>query len=133
MTGGQRKAGQSQPGADETPRRTDPRTSVFFRSDVEVHDIRTHGRLRNLSAGGARLELDVSPDVGDPIRLTVRNVGKVSGHVVWAHDGQVGVQFDSQIDPTAAYPVRRPARIPQAPPVETDYKRPALGRFRLKS
>lgn len=131
--GGQRKAGQSQSDADETPRRADPRTSVFFRSDVEVHDIKTHGKLRNLSAAGARLELDVSPEIGDPIRLTIRNVGKISGRVVWARDGQVGVLFDSQIDPEAAYPVRRPAKIPQGPPIETDYKRPALGRFRLKS
>lgn len=134
MAGGQKKGRGLQPEADGAPQRADPRASVFLRSDVEIGDIKTRGRLRNLSAGGARLELDVRPEAGTAIRLTVRNVGKVPGRVVWAQDGVVGIQFDSPIDPAAAYPERRPvAPPPQGPPIETDYKRPALGRFKLKS
>lgn len=113
-------------------RRAHPRTSLLLRTEVELDGLETRGWMRNLSARGARLDLDVVPDIGKSIFLTVRNVGRIRGCVVWIDGRYVGVKFDAQIDPMAACPVRPSLMVIPAPPVQTDHRRPSLGRFGLK-
>lgn len=91
--------------ADEASKRDTPRDSMFLqavlhaqtggRSDVSV-------RVRNLSAGGLMAESDTPVVTADKIILEIRNVGKVSGNVVWVRKNRFGVSFDSAIDPKLA-------------------------------
>lgn len=114
-------------------RRVHPRTSLLLRTEVELDGMETRGWLRNLSARGAQLDLDVVPDIGMSIHLSVRNIGRIRGRVIWIDGRRVGVQFDARIDPMAACPARPSLMVVPAPPVQTDHRRPSLGRFGLKA
>ena len=67
----------------------------------EVRDV----RVRNLSEGGLMVELDRPLDVGTPVSLDVRGIGRVEGRVAWWAESRAGVALDRPIDPRKA---RRP-------------------------
>lgn len=59
----------------------------------------TRVRVRDISAGGARLAYDgeVSPE--EAVNLDLGAVGRVSGHIAWSANGEIGVAFDRPVDP----------------------------------
>jgi hypothetical protein len=59
-------------------------------------------RLRNLSAVGLMADYDDVVDIGDPVVITCRGIGSVSGRVAWVKRGQIGVAFDYEVDPIKA-------------------------------
>lgn len=55
-------------------------------------------RVRNISEGGAKLEIALKLEVGQHVRLELRSDLWMGGCIVWANNGMAGVQFDSKID-----------------------------------
>ncbi len=58
-------------------------------------------RVRNLSAGGMLAESPVRVEQGATIEVDLRNVGAVSGRIVWVGEGKFGIAFDRQVNPQA--------------------------------
>lgn len=58
-------------------------------------------RVRNLSPGGMLAEAKVSMAQGTAVQIDLRNVGPVSGRIVWAGEGKFGIAFDRPVDPQA--------------------------------
>lgn len=58
-------------------------------------------RVRNLSPGGMLAEAMVQVAQGGPVEVDLRNVGRVSGRIVWAGEGKFGIAFDRPVDPQA--------------------------------
>jgi hypothetical protein len=56
-------------------------------------------KIRNLSAGGMMAEACAGLVAGDPITVTLRNIGPVDGKVAWTNNLRFGVAFDVEIDP----------------------------------
>lgn len=59
-------------------------------------------RVRNLSAGGLMADCKARVAIDDPVVIVLRGYDDLTGRVVWAHDGRVGVAFDAPIDPRDA-------------------------------
>jgi hypothetical protein len=59
------------------------------------------GRVNNISAGGLMVVLPRGVRLRGRVAAIVKTVGTFSGRIVWARDDQVGIQFDSPIDPEA--------------------------------
>ncbi|MBC7985425.1 MAG: PilZ domain-containing protein [Sphingomonadaceae bacterium] len=64
-------------------------------------------RVRNLSAGGLMADCKARVRIDDEVEIELRGIDELTGRVVWAHGGQVGVAFDEPIDPRDA---RKPVR-----------------------
>ncbi|MCA0209744.1 MAG: PilZ domain-containing protein [Proteobacteria bacterium] len=58
-------------------------------------------RVRNLSPGGMLAEGKVNVAQGAAVEVDLRNVGPVSGRVIWAGEGKFGIAFDRPVDPQA--------------------------------
>ena len=58
-------------------------------------------RVRNLSPGGMLAEAMVQVAQGGAVEVDLRNVGRVSGRIVWAGEGKFGIAFDRPVDPQA--------------------------------
>lgn len=58
-------------------------------------------RVRNLSAGGMLAESPVAVTEGATVAIDLRNVGPVSGRIVWAGEGKFGIAFDQPVNPQA--------------------------------
>lgn len=58
-------------------------------------------RVRNLSPGGMLAEAKVNIVQGAAVEVELRNVGPVSGRVIWAGEGKFGIAFDRPVDPQA--------------------------------
>lgn len=67
-------------------------------------------RIRNLSAGGLMADCSEPLAGGEQVVLDVRNIGEITGRVVWCKGGHVGVAFDAPIDPHQA---RKPVAAPK--------------------
>jgi hypothetical protein len=64
-------------------------------------------RIRNLSAGGLMAEAPVRVARGEKVEVNLRNIGWISGSVVWVTEGRLGIAFDHPINPAEA---RKPAK-----------------------
>ncbi len=64
-------------------------------------------RIRNLSAGGLMAEAPVRVARGEKVEIALRNIGWISGSVVWVTEGRLGIAFDHPINPAEA---RKPAK-----------------------
>lgn len=71
-------------------------------------------RVRNLSADGMMADFTNVAEVGEPVVVTVRGIGAVSGHVAWIRRGRIGIRFDVEVDPLMA---RRPVGRQAQPPI----------------
>lgn len=69
-------------------------------------------RVRNLSAVGMMADYDEAVECGDRVVATLRGLGSVVGEVIWVRRGQIGIAFDSEVDPIKA---RRPMARKAAP------------------
>ncbi|MEY4270038.1 MAG: hypothetical protein RLZZ58_1254 [Pseudomonadota bacterium] len=58
-------------------------------------------RIRNLSPGGLLAETSVAVVDGLAVNVELKNVGPVSGKIVWTAPGRFGVAFDRPVDPFA--------------------------------
>ncbi len=58
-------------------------------------------RVRNLSPGGMLAEAKLQIDQGVAVQIDLKNVGPVTGRVVWAGEGKFGIAFDRPVDPQA--------------------------------
>ena len=104
--------------ADAASRRASSRDSLFLSATIRrVQDPAvdlTPVRVRNLSAIGLMADyLDVAI-AGDPVVVTLRGIGAVSGKVAWVKSGRIGINFDVEVDPLKA---RKPVVRPAAPPI----------------
>ena len=102
--------GLEQSKADAVPLRRDRRDSMFLKSAVVCDRIGPAFSVvvRNVSAGGLLADSEAALDVGDQVRVTLRNVGAITGRIVWVQSGRFGMSFDRTIDPQLA---RKP--VPQ--------------------
>lgn len=56
-------------------------------------------RVRNLSPGGMLAEGKVVVAQGAVVEVDLRNIGPVTGRVIWVGEGKFGIAFDRAIDP----------------------------------
>lgn len=102
------------------------RDSLFLLADIRVESAaETHRvRVRNLSDGGMMGEGNLSVKRGNRLKITLRNVGEVSGSVAWIQDDRFGIAFDEEIDAQAA---RKPIQADQGSPADI-LERPSIHR-----
>lgn len=55
-------------------------------------------RILDLSSGGLRIGPRFHLDRGHKVRVILKGVGEVTGKVAWADRGEMGLQFDRDID-----------------------------------
>lgn len=80
-------------------RRSDPRFLIVCRLvKVEHAGVEGLGRCRNISDGGARLELHMELHLGEHVSIAFSPVDIVSGSIVWVAGNDYGVAFDAPID-----------------------------------
>lgn len=81
------------------------RDSMFLMANLTLADADEQilrVRVRNLSAGGMKVEGDVPVTRGQEVMVTLRNIGTVPGTVVWVRGTSFGVAFATEIDPKLA-------------------------------
>lgn len=98
----------------EAAKRAKARDSLFLVADlaIEGRPGMPQVRVRNLSPGGLMAEYPHPLDIGTPVKIDLRGVGKVGGQVAWTAAGRIGIAFDSPIDPMQA---RKPVVSTKAP------------------
>ena len=84
--------------------RTVDRDSLFLMADLVFEDGRPGERVkvRNLSAGGMMIEGELRMKRGTRLAAELRNIGPVTGVVVWVRAPKFGVAFEEEIDPKQA-------------------------------
>lgn len=93
----------------ERQQRRAPRDSLFLcatirRQSDPVGDL-APVRIRNLSPVGLMADYDEMVAVDDAVTVTCRGIGSVGGRVAWVKRGQIGIAFNTEVDPMLA---RRP-------------------------
>lgn len=80
------------------------RDSMFLMTDLVFEDGRPAVRVkvRNLSAGGMMVEGDLRVKRGTRLAAELRNIGPVTGVVVWGRSPRFGIAFEQEIDPQRA-------------------------------
>lgn len=72
--------------------------AVMLIAKLSFGQSQTIGRIRNMSAMGARVETHAVLNPGEAIAIELRSDLKMAGRVIWFRDGNAGVQFDTSID-----------------------------------
>lgn len=101
--------------------RTEQRSHVLMRCELEVAGESRTVKLRNLSSHGAMVEDKDLPLVGSSVLFRKDDI-KVSGIVVWARIGRAGIKFDTIVP---AKQVMRHVPPPRAKP-QPKFGRPGL-------
>ena len=79
--------------------RGEPRETAESSTAVLSHRGRNHVvRILNLSNSGAMIIFPVMPHIGEAVTLQLLDWGPVEGHVRWARDGKIGVNFASTLE-----------------------------------
>jgi len=89
------------------------RHSLFLTAQCDLPQSRQQGRvrLRNVSAQGLMAEGLIRPDVGEPVVLMLRNIGRVEGMVAWARGDRFGVVLATDIEAQAVLAREAPPAI----------------------
>ncbi|KRA79369.1 PilZ domain-containing protein [Altererythrobacter sp. Root672] len=82
--------------AEQEGNRAHPRTSMFVLATMAATSASGPIKIRNMSAGGALIEGESLPNIGEPLKL-VRSGLSVSGKVVWRQPRKAGLRFDSEV------------------------------------
>ena len=82
-------------------------------------------RVRNISAGGVKVDCPRGLPGGTPVEVSLRGVGTVRGTVAWSAGGFVGIRFEATIDPKLTMP-QVTVRDPLGPMQRPEFKRPGL-------
>jgi len=86
--------------AESLGRRRAPRAPVSLDARVGRGGLdRTLCRVTDLSINGARLQTYSELRVGTMIWLTLPEIGQRSARVVWAHDFEAGLEFQTALLP----------------------------------
>ena len=80
-------------------------------------------RIRDLSAGGLRAQFAECRLGRARVAVEVRNIGWVTGSVVWQDGAHIGVRFDSPIDPDKARIAVTGSFAPPPPPPRVALRR----------
>jgi hypothetical protein len=111
---------------EESSRRAASRDSVMLQAAVRHESAgEFSARVRNISAGGIKIDCPRGLPAGTPIEVTLRGVGLVRGIVAWSAGGYVGIRFEQDIDPKLTMPqiaVRKDAPTTS----RADFRRPGL-------
>jgi PilZ domain len=94
---------------DADTKRGNGRDSLLLKAILRFPTSAEEGevRIRNLSAGGLMAEAPVRVARGEKVEVNLRNIGWISGSVVWVTEGRLGIAFDHPINPAEA---RKPAK-----------------------
>ena len=126
ISGFQRSVADIDPTGRETKlsrsdsRRSSSRDSLFLSATIRregqaAKDL-VPSRVRNLSAVGLMADYCDVGVVGEPVIVTVRGIGSVTGKVAWIKQGRIGIAFDVEVDPKLARkPVKAEPRTPAKP------------------
>lgn len=80
-------------------RRADARFLTVYRLVKVQHDgDEGLGRCRNISDGGARLELHMDLELGEHVTVAFSPFDSVTGKVVWVAGNDYGIEFDESVD-----------------------------------
>ena len=111
--------------ADTAAKRKKARDSLFLVADLMIEDRPgpIEVRVRNLSSGGLMAEYAHPVEIGTPVEVELRGVGKVAGDVAWTAAGRIGISFDTPIDPMQA---RKPVSAPKTGPHKDKPIKPIL-------
>ncbi|WBO22308.1 PilZ domain-containing protein [Sphingomonas abietis] len=77
------------------------REAIFLGATVESRSRSSSGRIRNISPTGALLETSEALNIGDFIVISFRGVDHVRAIVKRCAPKGYGIQFETEIDPTA--------------------------------
>jgi hypothetical protein len=102
-------------------RRSDARFLTVYRL-VKVQHAGDEGlgRCRNISDGGARLELHMQLYLGDRISIAFSPLDTVTGRIVWIMGNDYGIEFDEPIDCLSLLGHARDHTAPRAPRLATN-------------
>lgn len=83
--------------------RSADRDSLFMQAELALagRPDRTTVRVRNLSPGGMLAEAKLAVEQGAAVEVELRNIGPVTGRVIWTGEGKFGIAFDRLVDPQA--------------------------------
>lgn len=88
--------------AEDSPR-DGSRDSMFLMARINYGQGKSAPmRVRNLSAGGLMADCKARVATDDPVVIDLRGYEDLTGHVIWAQNGRIGVAFDAPIDPRDA-------------------------------
>ncbi|ODP38533.1 PilZ domain-containing protein [Sphingomonas turrisvirgatae] len=88
---------------DAASQRNGARDSLLLSAQLQADDgVDLTVRVRNLSSGGLMAEYAAPIARGAPVKVDVRGVGWVKGHIAWTAEGRIGIAFEREIDPLAA-------------------------------
>jgi len=80
--------------ADRRERRKQPRKGTLWHGTLRTHAGVIGCRLLNLSARGAKLEVDGALAAGQRVTLIMEPLGEFSGAVTWERDGRAGIRIN---------------------------------------
>ncbi len=84
-------------------RRSTSRTRTVYRvARVRTHDDEGLARIRNISDGGMRLTIGIPVVAGDTIEVSMSDALAFKGRVIWAENGECGIQFAEWVDSVEA-------------------------------
>lgn len=78
-------------------RRAVPRVEIGQTASIRHAGKVARARVRNLSQGGAGVEIRTPLEPGDPVQLMLDGLRPLEASVRWARDGQAGIAFDQEI------------------------------------
>lgn len=101
-----------------------PRPSVMLSATIEGFGggAPSRHRVRDLSAGGMRIDQAGGIQVGSTVLVTVGALQAVGATVVWVKDGSAGLSFAEVINPDDAKAKVAVAPKPAAPPTDRSPK-----------
>jgi PilZ domain-containing protein len=112
---------------DDPTRRREPRDSVMLSATIRhEHGGEFTARVRNISAGGIKIDCPRGLPGGTPVEVALRGVGVVRGIVAWSAGGLVGIRFEATIDPRLTMPQINVRKDGAAPVNPGDFRRPGL-------
>ncbi|MBL6946651.1 MAG: PilZ domain-containing protein [Rhodospirillales bacterium] len=75
------------------------RKSVCFAASVKINGQAVAAEIKDISAGGAKVEVEQSIGQNSAITLTIERFGDFDGEITWSRDMIIGVKFSE--DPAA--------------------------------
>ena len=79
--------------------RGEPREQAASQTAVLAHRGRNHVvKVLNLSNSGAMVIFPLLPHIGEAVTLQLLDWGQVQGHIRWARDGKIGINFAAALE-----------------------------------
>lgn len=79
--------------------RGEPREQATSQTAVLAHRGRNHVvKILNLSNSGAMVIFPDLPHIGEAVTLQLLDWGQIQGHIRWARDGKIGINFAEALE-----------------------------------